>query len=189
MLAASSPRLVHTSRPSAHPASPVPYRDDSWFNACDQHRLRLDVSSFRSGSVLGNASAQEWGALGERIASHPNTERDELDRLQLRANAGQAVLARVPTPVPPPATLFFGIISGDVKRRRRLAPTPPSARHAAARRCAAPRRCRPLQPLPVRRATDHSVHLGARAATARACRDADLPHRAEAAGPLGGGRA
>ena len=111
--------------------SPVPCRDNSWFNACDQHRLQLDVSSFRSGSVLGNASAQEWGALGERIAAHSNTERDELDRLQLRANQGEAVLERVPTPVPPPATLFLGVISGDVKRRRRPAPTPPCARHAA----------------------------------------------------------
>jgi hypothetical protein len=45
-----------------------------------------------------------------------------------------------------------------------------------------------LQPLPVRRATDHSMHLGARALTARACCDADLLHRAEAAGPLGGRR-
>ena len=34
--------------------------------------------------MLGNASAQEWGALGERIASHPGTERDELDRLRQR---------------------------------------------------------------------------------------------------------
>ena len=90
--------------------------------------------------MLGNASAQEWGALGERIASHPNTERDELDRLQLRANAGQAVLERVPSPVPPPATLFLGIISGDVKRLRRLAPTlacaPPRRRPAL--RCPTP---------------------------------------------------
>ena len=65
--------------------------------------------------MLGNASAQEWGALGERVASHPGTERDELDRLQASANAGTAVLQTVPAPVPPPATLFLGVISGDVK--------------------------------------------------------------------------
>ena len=119
-------------------ASPCPCLTvTSWFNACDQSRLRLDVSSFRSGSVLGNASAQQWGALGARVASHPNKERDELDRLQLRANLGPAVLERVPTPVPPPATLFLGIISGDVKRRRHPASTPPCAPHAGLRHAAA----------------------------------------------------
>ena len=81
--------------------------------------------------MLGNASAQEWGALGERIASHPGTERDELDRLQLSANSGKAVLERVPAPVPPTATLFLGVISGDVKRRRCPAPTLPCARRAS----------------------------------------------------------
>ena len=81
--------------------------------------------------MLGNASAQEWGALGERIASHPGTERDELDRLQTSANAGKAVLETVPAPVPPPATLFLGVISGDVKRRRSPAPTLPCARRAS----------------------------------------------------------
>ena len=81
--------------------------------------------------MLGNASAQEWGALGERIASHPGTERDELDRLQTSANSGKAVLETVPAPVPPPATLFLGVISGDVKRRRCPAPTLPCARRTS----------------------------------------------------------
>ena len=65
---------------------------------------------------------------------------------------------------------------------------PPAPLH----RAAPPRRAL-LQtccgPLPVRRATDHSVHLGPRALAAGACRDANLPHRTETAGPLGGRRA
>ena len=199
-----NPRLASAPRPSAHPTSPVSCRDVSWYHACDQDQLRRDVSSFRSGGVLGNASAQEWGALGERIASHPGTERDELDRLQTSANSGKAVLETVPAPVPPPATLFLGVISGDVKRRRCPAPTLPCARRASHTApspsrtltpspspspSASPAPLQTLAPLPVRRATDHPMHVGARAVAARVCRDADLPRRAAAAGPLGGRRA
>ena len=99
--------------------------------------------------MLGNASAREWGALGERVASHPATEHDVLDRLQRRANSGQTVLKRRPTPTPPPATLFLGIISGDVKRWHRPAPTHPTLGPP----CPAPRRAAPF-PAPPRAAAD-----------------------------------
>lgn len=54
------------------------------------------------------------------VAAHAGKQHDVLDRLQQRANSGGAQLRRVPVPTPlaPKGSLFLGLISGDVRRRR-----------------------------------------------------------------------
>jgi len=114
----------------------IRYSDCSWFHACDVAPLRSDPSSFRSGSVHGNASAtsdgsaragRAWGGVGRHSVEMRSTAHDELDQVSqgLVADLERRrlkVTRTLPLPLSPPSAsvLLLGLVSGDVHRRRLL---------------------------------------------------------------------
>ena len=106
----------------------VRFRDCSWFSECDTTRLLHSVTGFRTGAAAPTGSGQQLGGLAQRrwesrgrpTAELIDTSGDYLDRNQGRSDFPTRSVPQSEMTSSPPRSIFIGVISGSLERRRVL---------------------------------------------------------------------